>query len=129
MSRCDLHLHSKFSDRSEDWLFRRLDFPDSYSDPEELYAKAKAAGMDFVTITDHDTIAGCLTIADRPDVFISEQVTTYFPQDPCKVSLLVWGISEEQHREIVPLRENILDLQAYLQRERIAHAVAHPLYS
>jgi glycosyltransferase involved in cell wall biosynthesis len=129
MSRCDLHLHSKFSDRSEDWLFRRLDFPDSYSDPEELYAKAKAAGMDFVTITDHDTISGCLTIADRPDVFISEQVTTYFPQDPCKISLLVWGISEEQHREIVPLRENILELQAYLQREWIAHAVAHPLYS
>ena len=129
MSRCDLHLHSKFSDRSEDWLFRRLDFPDSYSDPEELYAKAKAAGMDFVTITDHDTIAGCLTIADRPDVFISEQVTAYFPQDPCKISLLVWGISEEQHREIVPLRENILELQAFLQCERIAHAVAHPLYS
>ena len=86
--------------------------------------------MDFVTITDHDTIAGCLTIADRPDVFISEQVTTYFPQDPCKMSLLVWGISEAQHREIVPLRENILELQAFLQREthrsrRRASALQH----
>ena len=101
MSRCDLHLHSRFSDRSEDWIFRRFDFPDSYSDPRELYRRAKAAGMDFVTITDHDTIQGCLEIAEYTDTFISEQVTTYFPLDPCKVNLLVWGISAAQHEEIV----------------------------
>ena len=129
MSRCDLHLHSRFSDRSEDWIFRRFDFPDSYSDPRELYARAKAAGMDFVTITDHDTIAGCRAISSLPDTFISEQVTTYFPQDPCKIHLLVWGLSEAQHDEIVRLRDNIFDLQAFLQQESIAHAVAHPLYS
>ncbi len=129
MSRCDLHLHSRFSDRSEDWIFRRFDFPDSYSDPRELYARAKAAGMDFVTITDHDTIAGCRAISSLPDTFISEQVTSYFPQDPCKISLLVWGLSEAQHDAIVRLRDNIFDLQAFLQQESIAHAVAHPLYS
>ena len=129
MSRCDLHLHSRFSDRSEDWIFRRFDFPDSYSDPRELYARAKAAGMDFVTITDHDTIEGCRAISSLPDTFISEQVTTYFPQDPCKISLLVWGLSEAQHDAIVRLRDNIFDLQAFLQQESIAHAVAHPLYS
>src|SRR5450432_3212932 len=111
MSRCDLHLHSRFSDRAEDWIFRRFDFPDSYSDPEDLYAKAKAVGMDFVTITDHETIDGCLTIADRPDAFVSEQVTTYFPQDPCKISLLIWGITEAEHRTIAAARENIFDLQ------------------
>lgn len=129
MSRCDLHLHSKYSDRSEDWLFRRLDFPDSYSDPHELHARAKEAGMDFVTITDHDTIDGCLTIAALAGTFLSEQVTTYFPQDPCKIHLLVWGMSEAQHRAIAAARENIFDLQQLLQMEAIAHAVAHPLYS
>lgn len=129
MSRCDLHLHSRFSDRSEEWLFRRFDFPDSYSDPNELYARAKNAGMDFFTITDHNTIEGCLTIADRPDVFVSEQVTTYFPQDPCKIGLLVWGISEAQHAAIADARRNIFELQKFLQSESIAHAVAHPLYS
>jgi glycosyltransferase involved in cell wall biosynthesis len=129
MSRCDLHLHSRFSDRSEEWLFRRFEFPDSYSDPAELYDGAKAAGMDFVTITDHDAIEGCLAISGRPDVFISEQVTTYFPQDPCKIHLLVWGITEPQHRAISAARENIFDLQQLLQKEGVAHAVAHPLYS
>jgi glycosyltransferase involved in cell wall biosynthesis len=129
MSKCDLHIHSRFSSRSEEWLFRRFDFPDSYSDPGELHAKLFAAGMDFITITDHDTIEGCLRISDLPKTFISEQVTTYFPQDPCKVHLLVWGISEAQHKEIGRLRDNILELQPYLLKEQIAHAVAHPLYS
>src|SRR5712691_6028612 len=129
MSRCDLHLHSKFSDRSEDWLFRRFDFPDSYSDPLELYWRAKAVGMDFVTITDHDTIEGGLAISKYHDSFLSEQVTTYFPQDPCKINLLVWGLSKAQHAEICRLRDNIFDLQTFLQKETLAHAVAHPLYS
>ena len=101
MSKCDLHIHSRYSARSEEWLFRRLDFPDSYSDPRELHRQLLERGMDYVTITDHDTIDGCLEILDLPNTFISEQVTTYFPQDPCKVHILVWGISEAQHADIV----------------------------
>jgi glycosyltransferase involved in cell wall biosynthesis len=85
--------------------------------------------MDYVTITDHDSIDGCLEIAHLPRTFISEQVTTYFPHDACKLHILVWGISEQQHRDIERVRENIFDLQRYLQRAQIAHAVAHPLYS
>lgn len=129
VSRCDLHLHSRHSDRSEEWLFRRFDFPDSYSAPRDLHRELKTRGMDFVTITDHDTIDGCLEIADLPGTFLSEQITTYFPQDPCKINLLAWGISEAQHAEISLLRENIFDLQRFLQTEQIVHAVAHPLYS
>ena len=129
MSKCDLHIHSRYSARSEEWLFRRFDFPDSYSDPKELHRQLLGLGMDYVTITDHDAIEGCLQIADFPQTFISEQVTTYFPQDPCKLHVLVWGISEQQHREIEGVRDNIFDLQRYLQTAQIGHAVAHPLYS
>jgi glycosyltransferase involved in cell wall biosynthesis len=129
MSRCDLHIHSRHSARSEEWLFRRFDFPDSYSDPKELYQQLLKRGMDYVTITDHDSIDGCLEIAHLPRTFIGEQVTTYFPEDGCKLHVLVWGISEQQHREIQSVRDNIFDLQGYLQGARIAHAVAHPLYS
>ena len=129
MSKCDLHVHSRHSARSEEWLFRRFDFPDSCSEPGRLHAELMDRGMDFVTITDHDTIDGCLEIADLPQTFISEQVTTYFPQDPCKVHILVWGLSEAQHRDIAALKENIFDLQDYLAKNGLAHAVAHPLYS
>src|SRR5437773_5808184 len=129
MSKCDLHIHSRYSARSEEWLFRRFDFPDSYSDPKELHRQSLERGMNYVTITDHDTIDGCLQIIDLPHTFISEQVTTYFPQDPCKIHILVWGITEQQHADIVIVRDNILSLQRYLAGAKIAHAVAHPLYS
>src|SRR3954449_9363684 len=129
MSRCDLHIHSRFSARSEEWLFRRFDFPDSYSDPRELHRLLREHEMDFVTITDHDTIDGNLEIAELEGTFISEEVTTYFPHDPCKIHLLVWGITEAQNAAIIQVRDNIFDLQSYLQQEAIAHSVAHPLYS
>src|SRR5437763_11168827 len=129
MSKCDLHIHSRFSARSEEWLFRRLDFPDSYSDPRDLHRQLVERGMDFVTITDHDSIDGCLQIRDLPNTFISEQVTTYFPQDPCKIHILVWGLTEQQHADITIVRDNIFSLQRYLAGANIAHAVAHPLYS
>src|SRR5437773_1038608 len=129
MSKCDLHIHSRYSARSEEWLFRRFDFPDSYSDPKELHRQSLERGMNYVTITDHDTIDGCLQIIDLPHTFISEQVTTHFPQDPCKLHILVWGISQEQHDKIEGVRDNIFELQHYLQTAQIAHAVAHPLYS
>src|SRR6202163_1149192 len=129
MSRCDLHIHSRFSARSEEWLFRRFDFPDSYTDPRDLYQLLRQRGMDFITITDHDTMDGNLEIAELDHTFISEEVTTYFPHDPCKLHLLVWGISEAHHSEIPALRENIYALQSYLQIAAISHSVAHPLYS
>jgi glycosyltransferase involved in cell wall biosynthesis len=127
--KADLHLHSRYSDRAADWLFRRFDFPDSYSDPGELHALLRERGMDFITLTDHNRIDGCLRIAHLPGVFLSEEVTTYFPEDRCKIHVLVWGLDEAQHEEIGRLRENIFELQAYLAAENLVHAVAHPLYS
>jgi hypothetical protein len=50
---------------------RALGLAECATPPEEVYALAKRRGMDFVTITDHDTIDGALEIADRPDVFVS----------------------------------------------------------
>ena len=126
--KADLHLHSRFSDRPPEWLFRRAGLSASYSPPGVLYDKLRERGMDFVTITDHNRIEGCLEIADRPGVFISEQVSTRFPDDRCEVHLLVWGLNEAQHREVQSLRENIFDLQKYLAGQNLVHAVAHPLY-
>ena len=103
----------------------RAGYPRIYSDPKQLYEQLLMHGMDYVTITDHDTIAGGLQIAHLPRTFISEQVTTYFPNDPCKLHILVWGISEPQHHEIEGVRDNIFELQRYLQTTQIAHAVAH----
>ncbi len=126
MLRVDLQVHSRFSDRPSEWVFRRLGMPQSYSEPETLYRKLHAAGMTFKTITDHNRIDGCRALAHYPDVFFSEEVTTYFP-DGCKIHLLVWHLNEVQHEEIQNLRPNIYELATYLRQQRLPHGVAHPL--
>ena len=52
MLRIDLQLHSRFSDRPSEWIFRRLGMPQSYSEPEMLYRKLHAAGVPFLAGTD-----------------------------------------------------------------------------
>src|SRR5438067_2595524 len=125
-AKVDLHLHSRYSDRSAEWFFRRFEFPDSYSDPQKLYRKLKEKGMTFVTLTDHNRIDGCLEIADLPGTFLSEEVTARFPEDQVTVHLLVWNLTEAQHNEIQGLKENIYELQAFLAHQGLVHAVAHP---
>ena len=127
-AKVDLHIHSKFSDRSAEWIFRRFEFPDSYSDPKVLYRRLKEKGMSYVTFTDHNRIDGCLEIAEFPDTFISEEVTAQFPDDSVNVHLLLWNLTEAQHAEIQQVRRNVYELQEYLALAGIHHAVAHPLY-
>jgi glycosyltransferase involved in cell wall biosynthesis/predicted metal-dependent phosphoesterase TrpH len=126
MLRVDLQVHSRFSDRPSEWILRRLGMPQSYSEPETLYRKLDAAGMTFKTITDHNRLDGCRAIAHYPDVFLSVELTTYFP-DGCKIHLLVWNLTEAQHEEAQRLRPNIYELAAYLREQQLPHGVAHPL--
>ncbi len=125
----DMHVHSKFSSRPSQWILQKLGCPESFTEPTFIYEQARAAGMDFVTITDHNVIDGGLEIAHLPGVFLSEEVTTYFPEDRCKLHVLVYDITETQHGEIQRLRENVFDLCGYLRREGLVHALAHPLFA
>lgn len=128
-ARADLHLHSKHSAQAADWVLRKLDFPASCAEPSELYETCVGKrGMNFFTITDHNTIEGCLRVAERPGVFLSEEVFAHFPEDHCKVHLLVYGINERDHEDIQAARSNLYHLQALLFERQIAHAVAHPLH-
>jgi glycosyltransferase involved in cell wall biosynthesis len=127
--KADLHVHSKHSKRPSEWFLRKIGCSESYTEPVELYELARSRGMDFVTITDHNTLAGSLEIAHLPNTFMSEEVTTYFPKTGCKIHLLAYGITEKQHGEIGRCRSNIFELAAYLSSEKILHAVAHPLFS
>ncbi|MDD5199893.1 MAG: glycosyltransferase [Terrimicrobiaceae bacterium] len=128
-ARADLHVYSRHSTRAADWALRRLDFPASYSDPKALYDKLRGSGMQFVTITDQDTLDGCIEIGALPGVFFSEEVTAAFPEDGCRVHVLVYGLTEPQHRALQELKNNIYQLQAYLAGTGLAHAVAHPFHA
>jgi glycosyltransferase involved in cell wall biosynthesis len=125
----DLHVHSRYSTRPSQWVLQKLGCQECYTQPETLYSIAKHRGMSLVTITDHNTIHGCLEIATLPDTFISEEVTTYFPEDGCKAHVLVYNINESQHQDIQKARDNIHDLVAYLRENNINHSLAHPLWA
>jgi glycosyltransferase involved in cell wall biosynthesis len=125
----DLHVHSKFSRRPSEWILKKLECPESFTEPMHVYRTCRQRGMSLVTITDHNTIDGCLEIAHLPDVFVSEEVTTYFPDDGCKLHVLVYNIDEKQHLDVQKARENVFDLVALLWGQGICRALAHPLYS
>jgi glycosyltransferase involved in cell wall biosynthesis len=128
-SRCDLHVHSKYSDRPSEWILRRIGAPECFTDPQTVYEMARRRGMQFVTLTDHNCIQGALEIAPHKNVFISTELTTYFPEDQCKVHVLAWDITEQQFRDLQELRANIYELRDYLVQEKVVHSCAHPLYS
>ncbi|QLA21048.1 glycosyltransferase [Desulfolutivibrio sulfoxidireducens] len=126
--RIDLHVHSKHSTRPSQWFLQKLGCPESFTEPVRLYDIAKSRGMDMVTIADHNTIHGALEIAHLPDAFISEEITSYFPEDRCKVHVLALDINESIHADIQKVRENVFELVPYLREKGVAHVVAHPLY-
>jgi len=117
-ARIDLHCHSTFSVEHIRWAPGVVYYP--LLEPQELYDLAKARGMDFVTITDHDTIDGCKALLDRrgepADFIFGEEVTTRLPEDGTIVHVNVFDIDEAQHAEIQRLRGNIHELVAYLRQ-------------
>lgn len=128
MCRADLHVHSKYSDRPSEWILRRLGSPESFVEPVDLYNRARELGMDYVTISDHNCINGALAISHLPGTFISTEVTTYFPEDGCKMHVLATGITEAQFAEIDRLRTNIYDFRNYAIEQNIILSVAHPMF-
>jgi len=127
IARVDLHCHSRFSARSELYLARTFGVRECFTDPHLVYREAKARGMTHVTLTDHDTIAGALQLADYPDFTIGEEISAFFPTEALHVHVLVWKVDEARHREIGELRFNIFELTDYLRREGLPHALAHPM--
>jgi predicted metal-dependent phosphoesterase TrpH len=118
--RADLHVHSRYSGRGH------LDLPGARADlphPEATYHAAKSRGMDLVTLTDLDTIDGCLAfMEDHPeatDFMISEEVTANEPRSGRVVHVLLFDITEALHREAQRLKADVRDLARYVRHEGI----------
>ncbi len=128
-SRVDMHCHSTASQLSRLGVQRSLGLPECATPPEEVYELAKRRGMDFVTITDHDTIEGCLELADRPDCFVSEELTARFAGEPQAVHVLCYGITPGDHEWLQAHAGDVEACAAYLAENEIASALAHPFYN
>jgi glycosyltransferase involved in cell wall biosynthesis/predicted metal-dependent phosphoesterase TrpH len=128
-SRVDMHCHSTASALAKLGVQRSLGLPECATPPDEVYALAKRRGMDFVTITDHDTIAGCLELVDRPDCFISEELTARFAGEPQAVHVLCYGITPGDHEWLQAHSGDVEACAAYLHEGGIACALAHPFFN
>lgn len=124
----DLHVHSSHSNKPSSWTLRKFNCPESYTRPDFIYSTALKKGMDYVTISDHNSINGALEIAHLPRTFISTEVTTYLPENGCKLHVVALDITESMFSDIMPLRKNIYELVGYLRKNNIVHFLAHLLY-
>src|SRR6478736_3024265 len=136
----DFHLHSCASNVTDYYAANVFAIPESYSDPLELHPLLKQRGMTLVTLTDHNSINGGLEMlaAGLPDVFISAEMTTTFPEDGCNIHVTIANVSEVQFKEANRLRGNIYEMIAYLDLEmaeeerrqsgnKIVYFMTHPL--
>jgi glycosyltransferase involved in cell wall biosynthesis/predicted metal-dependent phosphoesterase TrpH len=128
-TRVDMHCHSTASEISKLGVQRALGLPECATPPEEVYELAKRRGMDFVTITDHDTIDGALQIAERPDTFVSEELTAHFRGELQAVHILCYGITPDDHEWLQSNSGDVELCAAYLYEREIACALAHPYYN
>ncbi len=128
-ARADLHCHSTASAIATLGVQRAVGLPECATPPAEVHALAKRRGMDFVTITDHDTIAGCLAIADHDDVFLSVELTARFRGQPQAVHVLCWGITPEDHEWLQAHADDVERCAEELHAREITCALAHPFYA
>jgi glycosyltransferase involved in cell wall biosynthesis len=132
LTRMDTHCHSWASDGPAVAALSFIGVPECYSPPEKVYDQAKARGMDLFTLTDHDTIKGAMELVDRgfPGVIVGQEVTVCFPEDRCKLHVLVWGLTPTHDEELtrLGLRGDVYAFANWLYEHKLAHSLAHPLY-
>ncbi len=128
-SRVDLHCHSTASVLSKLGVQTALGLPECATPPEDVLELATRRGMDFVTITDHDTIAGVAEIADDPRVFLSEELTVAFRGEPQHVHVLCYDITPDDHEWLQFHNSDVEACAEYLHDHEITAALAHPFYA
>ena len=105
---------------------------DCYSTPAEIHRAARARGMDVVTITDHNSIDGCLEWLarhpDSPDFLIGEEIECRVAGTALRVHLGAFGITESLHRDVQPLRGDVREAAGFLRSHGVALVWHHPFH-
>jgi len=123
-----MHCHSVASRLTKPEVRKAIFFGECATEPEAIYELAKRRGMDFVTITDHDTIAGGERLAHRPDFFVSEELSARFKGEPREVHVLCYGIDPDDHARLQERSGDVEAVAEYVHSRQILAAVAHPFW-
>ncbi|MCZ6696524.1 MAG: hypothetical protein O7A63_08300 [Acidobacteria bacterium] len=109
-----------------------IDALDCYSDPVRVVETALDRGMDYVALTDHNSIGGWQEVLSRrPDlgrhVIPGVELDCVFPEWGLKIHVNVLGITEEQHLTLLCLRSDIHRLLNYAESDNLVVVFNHPL--
>ena len=129
-SRVDMHVHSTASELSKLGIQRSLNLPECATEPWEVYELAKRQGMDFVTITDHDTIDG--RARDRPPaghVHLRGADRLLQGRAARRCTSSATGSPPSDHEWLQAHNDDVETCAAYLQEHEITAALAHPFYA
>jgi predicted metal-dependent phosphoesterase TrpH len=118
-----MHVHTLHSGMCTVPVFRKI-CRESYTAPEALYHRLKRAGMDLVTVTDHDSIDAAESLRKHPDFFLSEEVTCRMPSGT-EVHVGVYDIRDEHHVEIQRRASDVESLAAYLTEQDLFFTINH----
>jgi len=121
--RCDLHVHTTASGMCNIPLMDRI-CRECYNDPRALYLLLKRRGMDFVTVTDHDSIDAVEQLRHHPDFFLSEEVTCHTPSGT-ELHMGVYGIGEADHVQFERRRDDLPALVSYLNERKLFFSINH----
>jgi predicted metal-dependent phosphoesterase TrpH len=130
--RVDLHVHSCHSGLNRTPALSMFRSRDCYSRPEGIYRAARSRGMNLVTITDHDSIDGCLELLDRhpgaDDILVGEEIECRLPGTELRLHVGAFGMTERLHREVQGLRSNVVEMAGFLRANGVALVLHHPFH-
>jgi predicted metal-dependent phosphoesterase TrpH len=118
-----MHVHSYYSGPCTTPVVSKI-CRESYSDPDEVYARLKQRGMNLFTLTDHDSIEGSERLRQHPNFFLSEELTCRMPSGT-EVHIGVYDFHERQHEQLQRRRNDLISLLMYLTERRLFFTVNH----
>lgn len=118
----DLHVHTLFSPDV---------FPARSLHPARLYQKARESGMDFVTFTDHDSMAAYESMMSADRMVRGVEIKILDAKNVGHtIHINVYELDNDQFRDLeeIAAAGKLHDFLDYLHRERLPFIYNHPLW-
>lgn len=133
MAKVDCHVHSKYSKHVTltHILVKLIGAKESYNELEDIYSVAKKRGMDYVAITDHDTIEGALILNDKyPDIIVGEELEAKASDEGHLAHIVTLGIDEKMHNDLKDLKKiGLKETTDYLKKRNAFYFLSHIAHS
>ena len=126
--RVDLHCHSEASNTAAEVVLNAIRCPECYSDPTRSTRRRPAAGWISSRSPTTTRSTACCASPTAPNVLVGEELTCWFPEDGCKMHVLVYGITPTQHERSRRWRRTSTTSPRTSSDTTSRTRVAHPIY-